>query len=824
MPKPLIIVESPAKTKTLKNFLGGEFELAASMGHVRDLPQKEFGVDIDNDFAPTYVPLPDREEQLSRLRRAVKDADKVYIATDPDREGEAIAWHLEQALELKDPLRIEFNEITKTAVESALAHPRTIDMRRVNAQQARRILDRLVGYKLSPYLWRAIGNRNLSAGRVQSVALRLIVEREREIRAFVPQEYWTVAADLTPDTEEHKFRAEVRAKGEQKIELANEADATAVCNELREATYLVDKVSKAQRKKSPAPPFITSTLQQEASRKLGFTAKQTMRTAQELYEGIELGAEGSTGLITYMRTDSTRVADEAKHAAAELIRARFGADYLPSGARTAKKVKGAQDAHEAIRPTDPHRTPESVSAYLTAQQRKLYELIWNRFIASQMADARYEVTTVDIKAGEYWLRATGSVTLFRGFTAVYSEGTDNGAEEQQGPLPELANGQKLLLLDLIPEQHFTQPPPRYSEATLVKALEQHGIGRPSTYAQILSVIVERKYVTVTKRVFAPTELGERVCDALVKAFPSTFDVRFTAHMEQDLDKIAENGADWVEVVREFYDPMKDQLEQALGIKDRTCPACGRPMVVKNNWRGEFLACSGYPECKETASIGPPPEETEEVCEKCGRPMVIKSGRRGRFLACTGYPECRNAKPLPGEEPRPEPKPTDEVCPECGKPMVIRTGPTGEFLGCTGYPKCKKTLPLPGEEPRVRESDKTCPACGQPMVIRKGRTGEFYACTGYPKCKKTLPMEGETGVPCVVCGEGQMVQRRSKKGRVFYGCSRYPECENTTWDPPTGEKCPVCGGSLVEKTLKSGPVIRCGRKGCTYVKEPVEAAV
>lgn len=787
MGKPLIIVESPAKIKTLKNFLEGKFSLEASMGHVRDLPKSKFGVDIEHGFEPTYVALADRKKQIDKLKAAAKGADEVYLATDPDREGEAIAWHLQEALGLKQPKRIEFNEITKTAVESALAHPRVIDMDRVNAQQARRVLDRLVGYKLSPLLWSKLGNKTLSAGRVQSVALRLVVDREREIRAFVPEEYWSIVAKLTPETKRHPFEAYLRSKGEDPVELKNEEQATKVLADLEGAQYRVKSVKKAPRKRSPAPPFITSTLQQEASRKCGFSAKQTMRVAQELYEGIELGAQGSVGLITYMRTDSTRVADEAKQGAAALIRQRFGPEYLSKSERKGKAGGRVQDAHEAIRPTDPGRTPEVVKGFLSPNQFKLYDLIWRRFIASQMADAISELTTVDISAGEYTFRATGSVLTFAGFQAVYIEGTDNGDDKEgEAPLPSLSEKDLLELLDLVSAQHFTQPPPRFTEATLVRALEQNGIGRPSTYATILSVIVDRGYVLLERKVFSPTELGEVVCDFLVGAFPDTFDVKFTAKMEGDLDRIADKGEDWVKVVRHFYDPMENRLAHQNG-----------------------------EESKDIVS--------DKVCPNCGKPMVVKSNKRGAFLGCSGYPDCKTTMPVSGEA-RPEPKVTDKLCPNCGRPMVIKTSRRGEFYACSGYPECKTALSMEGEErPADKPTDKLCPNCASPMVIKMGRMGEFLACTGYPKCKTALPLE-TSDIPCPKCGEGQMHERRSKRGKVFWGCSRYPKCKTATWDKPTGEKCPVCGDALVEKEGKAGMQVKCQSKTCDYSRSAEPEAV
>jgi len=690
--KPVIIVESPAKTRTLAKILGNAYTIEASMGHVRDLPKSKLGVDIDNDFQPTYTPLPDREDTLSRLQAVTQGAPAVYLATDPDREGEAIAWHIQQALGLHNAQRIEFNEITASAVQRALQNPRAIDLHRVNAQQARRVLDRLVGYQISPLLWRKLrGGRNaLSAGRVQSVAVRLIVEREREIRAFTPEEYWKITATLTPKTEHFPFDAELRQKGDAKIELKTEADANAVLNDLQGATYIVESVEKRQRKRTPPPPFITSTLQQEASRKLGFSAKRTMQIAQQLYEGVELGDEGAVGLITYMRTDSVRLSNEALQMARDFIQAHYAPDYLPNKPRQYKTKSSAQDAHEAIRPTDVNRTPDAVKPYLTPEQHRLYDLIWKRFVASQMAEAHLEVTYVTIRAREYLFRASGTVVLFDGFLCLYQEGKDTTEreEEELPPLPALQQGELLNLLQLTPSQHFTQPPPRYTEATLVKTLEQNGIGRPSTYATILSTIQERGYVTLENRAFKPTPLGEAVNDYLVKYFPELFDVPFTARMEQQLDEIEEGKADWVQVVRAFYEPMQRQVQSA---------------------------CSS--------------DERVEV------PTVA----------------------------------TDRACPTCGAMMVLRTGRYGQFLACPRYPDCKTTLPA-----------------------------------------------GATGVRCPLCNTGEIVQRKSKKGRTFYSCTT-KNCTLLTWDKPTGALCPKCNAPLVEKTLKRAQqrIIACSNAECNY---------
>ncbi|MDW8104816.1 MAG: type I DNA topoisomerase [Armatimonadota bacterium] len=744
--KALIIVESPAKTKTLKNFLGDEFRVEASMGHVRDLPEKDFGVDVQDGFTPTYITLPERQDVLKKLKEAAEQASEVYLASDPDREGEAIAWHLKEALNLHQARRIEFNEITRQAVQQALQHPRDIDMNRVHAQQARRILDRIVGYRLSPLLWKKASRNTLSAGRVQSVAVRLVVEREREIEAFVPEEYWTITARLTPDTEANAFDATLRLCDGEKLELHNEQEANAVVQELQGAQYVVQKIKRSERKRNPSPPFITSTLQQEAARKLGFSAKRTMQIAQQLYEGVELGAQGSVGLITYMRTDSTRVAAEAQAQARDYIGKEFGERYLPEKPPQYRSRGGAQDAHEAIRPTVVVRTPESVKPYLSKEQYELYRLIWQRFIASQMASAVLDVVTVDIQAGRYTFRATGSSVKFDGFMRVYVEGKDNGelSDEERPPLPPMMEGQVLTLLDLLPEQHFTEPPPRYTEATLVKALEEKGIGRPSTYATILSTIVERGYVELRDKKFYPTQLGVAVTDYLVKHFPDILDVQFTASVEQQLDEIEEGKQEWREVLRAFYEPFAQRLAET----ERS---------------SEFVRIE--------------PKETDYTCPTCGAKMLLREGRYGKFLGCSRYPECKT---------------------------VVKVTPSGE--------------PVPPDRP----SDETCDQCGSPMVIRWGRYGDYLACSN-ETCGARKPLEKSLGVTCPACKQGQIVERRARRGKlrgkVFYGCNRYPDCDFTLWDKPVGRMCPQCGALLVEKASgRKGVVVACSNKECGYREE------
>ena len=710
MPKSLIIVESPAKTRTINRFVGKEYALAASMGHVRDLPKSKLGVDVENDFKPKYVNLRDRASALKKLREAVAKADEVYLATDPDREGEAIAWHLAEALKIEHPKRIEFNEITRSAVTYALEHPRAIDANRVDAQQARRILDRLVGYSLSPLLQKKMKKWGLSAGRVQSVAVRLICEREREIQAFVPEEFWDVTAFVTPDGPEDAFQIKLVAKDGKKLKIDNGDDAQQAALEIWESALRVAHIKESRQSRRPQPPFITSTLQQDAANRLGLSARQTMRLAQQLYEGVELGDEGAVGLITYMRTDSPRVAAEAQTTARQVIESQFGKEYLPEKPRQYASRRGSQEGHEAIRPTYPDRTPEQVASVLDDRQRRLYELIWNRFMASQMADMRLFIKAVEVSAGPYTLRGRGVQVLFPGFSRIYR------TRDSEVLLPDILEGQWLDAVGLTTLQRFTEPAARYSEASLVRALESQGIGRPSTYAPIISTIQDRGYVYLEEKKFRPTDLGLVVTDQLVAHFPDIVNVEFTAGMESQLDQIEEGKADWVETLRAFYEPFAKSVEAA-------------------------------DEKMEKVSVKP--QETDEVCEDCGKPMLLRVGRRGPFLACSGYPECKHTRPAPGskDEQRPKappPEPTDEVCDKCNSPMVIRSGRRGSFLACSAFPKCKSTRPLPEEEAKLAKlaEGKTCDQCGKPMAARQGRFGIFLGCTGYPDCKgiKRLPKE------------------------------------------------------------------------------------
>lgn len=739
MSKSLMIVESAAKAKTINKFLGKNYTVKATIGHIKDLPPKRFGVDIEHDFQPEYATIRGRGKVIAEIKRDAKEAEKIYLATDPDREGEAIAWHIAQELNGNDSrvYRVLFNEITEKGITTAIANPGRIDLNKVNAQQARRVLDRVVGYKISPILWEKVRG-GLSAGRVQSVAVRLICEREREITTFVSKEYWSVTAHL-----EGKvlpiFDAKLNQIGDEKAGIGNERDARALTEEAQAQSFIVDKVTKKERKRNPAPPFITSTLQQEAAKKLHFTAKKTMMIAQRLYEGLEIGEEGPVGLITYMRTDSTRIADEAIREARGYIEGYFGKEYLPREPIIYKSKKGAQDAHEGIRPTSVHREPDAIKQYLQKDEYALYKLIWNRFIASQMNPAILDVTTIDIKAGRLLFRATGTVIRFPGFTKVYVEEREKVAEreegeEREGQLPPLQAGEHLKCLGIEPKQHFTEPPPRYTEASLIKELEEKGIGRPSTYAPILSTIQARKYVEKKENKFHPTELGFLVTDLLVKHFPNILDVKFTARMEGELDEIEDGERGWVEAVRDFYTPFEKDLKKAH--------------VEMKNVK------------KETTF-------TDIICEKCGKRMVIKWGRNGKFLACSGYPECKNTKEFvqtdAGKISIVEEEKTEESCPECGSSMVIKKGRYGRFLACSDYPRCKTTKPV--------STGVSCPkeGCGGYLIEKGTKRGKvFYACSKYPECNYALwdkPIQKK----CPLCNAPFLVERRTRGGELKVLC-------------------------------------------------------
>ena len=713
MPRRLVIVESPAKASTIEKILGQDYTVQASMGHVRDLPRSKESVDVENGFTPVYEVIKDKKKVIASLRKAAKEADEIILAADPAREGEAICWHLAEELKTtKKPIRrVTFNEITPDAITAAMQSPREIDQSRVDAQQARRVLDRLVGYRISPLLWRNV-QKGLSAGRVQSVAVRLVCERENEIRAFTPEEYWTVAATVDGDAK-MKFVARLYRIGEQKPGFGSYgfgidgARAEEVATDLRQQSFVVDSVKKLQQKQSPKAPFITSTLQQEAARRLRTTARQTMAVAQQLYEGDP--DRDLVGLITYMRTDSVRVSDDAIAQAREFIEGRYGADYVPAKPRAFRTKKSAQDAHEAIRPTAVARTPESLKGSLTEEQMKLYDIIWKRFVASQMSDAILDLTTIDIHAGDYKLRASGSIVRFPGFRDVFMETSENGSsqkaaeEDAKQPLPDVQDGEALNLHELDPGQHFTEPPPRYSEASLIRELEERGIGRPSTYASIMSTIQNRKYVDRVKARFHPTDVGEMVTKMLVRSFPDILDIDFTAKMESDLDEVEEGGRNWVQVMEEFYGPFTEALE---GAADKM-----------------------YEEKKSIEEV------TDKECEECGLPMAIKWGRYGKFLGCTGYPDCKTTQPLDGKKP------------------------------------------------------------AEPV---------------------------KTGVACPECDSGELLERKSRRGKVFYGCSEYPTCKTAVWDPPvSGMPCPECEAPfLTHRVTKTRHYYLCYRRDeCGYKSDP-----
>lgn len=689
----LVIVESPAKAKTIKKYLGSGYEVVASMGHVRDLQENRLSVDIKNDFKPKYEIIKGKEKLVQELKSAAEKSESVLLATDPDREGEAISWHLAYILDLDTTLqnRITFNEITKTGITNGMEHPRSIDLDLVNAQQARRILDRLVGYKLSPFLSQKI-RRGLSAGRVQSVAVRLVVDREEEIRAFVPEEYWSIDAKLIPKGERKAFAAAFYGDANGKIKITNQQQADEILKSLENAEFFVSKVKKGSRKKSPAPPFITSTLQQEASRKLGFQARRTMKAAQELYEGVEIEGMGAIGLITYMRTDSLRISEDAIHDATAYIEERWGKKYLPDAPRHFKTKANAQDGHEAIRPSTPSITPEQVKNSLTNDQYRLYRLIWERFIACQMANCLQSTTQADITAGEYLFKASGYTVTFDGFTVLYEEGKDEETE-QGGALPVLTQDMPLKKKELAGNQHFTQPPPRYTEASLIKALEENGIGRPSTYAATISTITSREYVVRDGKALHPTELGEVTTQLMRERFPKIVNVKFTAQVEKDLDTVQSGETDWVQTLHNFYGDFEKTLKKA-----------------KEDMEGVKI------QLKE--------DETDVICEKCGRNMVVKVGRYGKFLACPGYPECKNVKKLVVEN--------GAECPKCGGKVVVKKTKKGRvFYGCSEYPKCDF---VSWDEPTMEK----CPRCGKTLLRKKGKTPKLYCVTpdcGYEKVEE-----------------------------------------------------------------------------------------
>lgn len=798
MAKSMVIVESPTKAKTIEKYLGKEFFVRASSGHIKDLPRGILGVDIRHEFRPTYRVIPGKEKIVSELKKAAEKAKAVYLAADPDREGEAICQHLAEELNGssgRQVFRVLFNEITRNAILEAFEHPSAIDESKVEAQQARRILDRLVGYKVSPLLWQKVRS-GLSAGRVQSVALRMIVDRELEIRAFVPEEYWNFTA-LLKASKPPVFKARAVKLNGKKFKVSNQEQADQLLAELRKSDFLVSSVKKKERKRKPVPPFITSKLQQEASRKLRFSVKRTMSVAQKLYEGLELPSEGQVGLITYMRTDSTRVAATALEEVRQYIGQSFGPQYLPSKPVVYRTKKGAQDAHEAIRPTSTARRPEDVKSFLGRDEFRLYELIWKRFVASQMKPALFDQTDIDIKAGPADFRAVGSVLKFDGFLKVYQEGRDEPRDEgDEGELlPKVNKGEKLNVQAIEPEQKFTQPPPRYTEATLVKALEEKGIGRPSTYAQIVAVIMDRDYVGKEEGRFVPTETGEVVTELLVEHFGEVFDYDYTAKLEQNLDEIESGKENWISILQAFYGEFSKELQQARkemkNLKKEevpagvTCEKCGSDMVIRWGRFGRFMACCNYPDCKNTREITRDSQEAEErapgseapTCEKCGKPMVLKKGKYGEFWACSGYPECKN---------------------------------TLKAIKVSGKTAAKETKPL----------DEKCPQCGAELVLRHGRYGEFVACSRYPDCRYVK--QQTTGVTCPECGQGEIVQKRSRRGKIFFGCNRYPDCKFVLWNKPVDQKCPECGAPfLLERaTKKEGLIRHCNNSDCSF-KEVID---
>lgn len=768
MTKNLIIVESPGKIKTLSKFLGKDFIVEASKGHVIDLPPSRFGVSTENGFVPDFHVVKDRKEVILRLQKVARTVDRIYLAPDPDREGEAISWHLANVLNI-DPMsecRITFNSITREDVLKSLEHPRNIDFALVNAQQSRRILDRLVGYRLSPLLWQKIC-LGLSAGRVQSVAVALICQREKEILAFKPEEYWVISADVKGE-KQRKFQLKLVKYSGKKTVVPDKATADEILAKIKSADLQVTSVNSRERRQAPPPPFITSTMQAEAAQKFGFTPRRTMSVAQKLYEGVEVGSEGQVGLITYMRTDSVRIAPEGLTELDGYLKENFSNEYRLPHARTYRMKKGAQDAHEAIRPTSVHRTPDQMAAFLKPEQLKLYTLIWRRYVASQMADARYNVVTVEVDVDGAIMQASGTTMVFDGFTSLYNVSRDEDAEpevseEGKQKLPLLEKGEKLSLVSASGEQNFTSPPPRYSESSIIKTLEKEGIGRPSTYATIVDTIQQRKYVRKVDGRFQPSDAAFLVNHILEKCFSDIINTGFTANMESHLDRIEEGEIDWVQVLSEFYEPFMRDLKAAE-------------------------------EKVEKVQIA-----SDIKCEKCGQTMLVRMGRSGKFLACSGYPECKSTINIPEEL------------------LLFADGIPQPPMQMTALLESAGT-PQPGELELVEEK---CDKCGSDMHIRNGKFGRFIACTNYPACKNTRPLVKEIGVACPAEGcNGKMLEKKSKRGRLFYGCSNYPTCTLTTWSKPTGELCPECGSPLVwHATKKLGNYIKCSGKGCKFKSIP-----
>jgi len=827
MTKSLVIVESPAKAKTIEKYLGKGYEVLASVGHIMDLPKNDIGVELEKrTFEPTLIVTPGKEKVVGQLKKAAAKADEIYLAPDPDREGEAIAYHLAlqlgtSAKERKKIRRVTFNEITKKAVQDAFQHARDVDQNLVDAQQTRRVLDRLVGYQISPLLWEKV-RRGLSAGRVQTVAVRLIVEREREIAAFQPVEYWTLDAILHPEKQADKqLKARFVGIDGEPARVANGKDKDGkdqlissalpdkksmdeVLAALETAKWSLVSVQSREQQRRPLAPFITSQLQRDAAGKLGFNVRRTMGVAQRLYEGVDLGPEGTTGLITYMRTDSPRISPEAKESVRDWITKNLGAQYLPATPNEYKGKKDAQDAHEAIRPTDASRTPESIAKYLSDEQLRLYRLIWQRFVASQMMPAIFDVTTAKIaavssKTGKtYDFRVSGSVLRFDGFLKVYEviEDKSDDEDESKNKLPSLDGVKGLELEKLDPEDHFTSPPPRYNEASLVKILEERGIGRPSTYASIINTIQDREYVTKISGRFYPTEIGVVVCDLLVKNFPYIFDVKYTARLEEELDDIEEGKERWTDLLNGFYDHFEEELEVAEGAMEDI-----KRMEVKTN----------------------------EKCDLCGSPLLLKWGKFGSFYACSAYnkkdpssctftKENTAAKPDLNTPEAQEAGEQEEYCENCGRVMVLRRGPFGMFMSCPGYnedPPCKTFRKLSQKQQQKQTAPQPtgedCPQCGKALVLRQGAYGEFVSCSGYPKCKYVKQNIIE-GMKCPKCGTGDIAERKAKRGNIFWGCTNYPKCDFTSNYKPVPQKCPECGSPyLLEKTLKDGIFLECPNK-------------
>ena len=811
LPKGLVIVESPAKAKTIQKYLGAGYDVEASLGHIKDLPKKGLGVDVDNEFSTVYEVIPGKEKVVANLKKLARSADAIYLAPDPDREGEAIAAHLAEELgssadggrskkkkEAKPVYRVTFNEITKKAVQEAFARPRDIDWNLVDAQQTRRILDRLVGFQVSPLLWDKV-RRGLSAGRVQTVALRLIVEREREIQKFEKKEYWTLDARLHA-AKAPAFDARFIGINGEKVEINNEEESKRIVDALDAADWAVTAVKKSERRRNPTPPFTTSKFQQDASRKLGMTVKRAMMIAQRLYEGVELGQEGTVGLITYMRTDSVRVSNDALVEVRNLIERDFGKPFMPEQPTIYKtKQENAQEAHEAIRPSSVLRTPDEVRPYLQDDEFKVYKLIWQRFVASQMTAAIFDQTTVDIDASaktsaapaRYNFRVTGSVLKFEGFLKVYEESKDAKDDEDESlkhKLPPLEEGQKLRLEQLKPEQHFTEPPPRFNEASLVKELEERGIGRPSTYASILTTIVDRGYVQKTAGrggKFFPTEIGFVVTELLVENLKDIFDFKFTARMEEHLDEIEDGKIKWTDALHGFYDKFEEDLEYA----------------------GEHME-----------NIKRMEKATDQKCERCGSPLVLKWGKHGSFFACSTFDKkdpnsCTFTKENPTNltdlgEAEISSNNEEEFCENCGRPMVLKRGRFGTFMACTGYPECKTTRRLDSVQKKPDTPlEEKCPDCERNLVLRNGRFGEFVSCSGYPECKYIK--QNFIGVKCPQCKKGEIVEKKARRGNFFYGCSNYPKCDFTAATKPVAEKCPDCGSPyLLEKVTKEGTFLIC----------------